>query len=359
MRITLPYKNPLFLAFLTAFLLTACNDAQTIKENELEEKTYLSKLLNVTVDNNDKFLNYPATIKAQQLSILSFEVNGKVKDIFVKEAQVVKAGEILAKLDQEDLQAKIESARSQYDNSDAEYQRALRLIKGNAISQSDLEAKESKKEVSKSSLLIAEKALSNSVLKAPYDGVVSLVVIKKQQVLQAGSEAVHIFGFGGMKATINLPSSIIAKTANQEAATNSYIVLDAAPKQQIPIVFKEASLEADTSSQTYPVTFTFNAPKNLVILPGMNAVVWFKDPTLSTLKSNIAIPLTAIGTDGEQKYVWIVDTESMTVSKKSVTIEPGIGTNIQIASGLEEGDTIVAAGISFLSEGMKVAAWSK
>ena len=66
-------------------------------------------------------------------------------------------------------------------------------------------------------------------------------------------------------------------------------MLDAAPDRQIPVMFKEASLEADEATQTYAITFSFDTPKGLTILPGMNAVVWFKEPKQIKRKSQQVI----------------------------------------------------------------------
>jgi len=92
----------------------------------------------------------------------------------------------------------------------------------------------------------------------------------------------------------------------------------------------------------------------------MNAVVWFKDPSKSTANLNkLSVPLTAIAIDGEQKYVWVVNKDSMRVSRRDIVIEAGVGVNLNITSGLEVGEMIVAAGVSHLSEGMQVRPWSE
>ena len=194
-----------------------------------------------------------------------------------------------------------------------------------------------------------------------FSGAISKVSIKKRQIIQPGEPAITILGKAGLEAKINLPSSILAKAERQEKpATDSYLVLDAAPDRQIPVMFKEASLEADEATQTYAVTFSFDTPEGLVILPGMNAVVWFKDPRKSNANlSKLSVPLTAIAIDGEQKYVWLVDKDSMKVSRRDIMIEAGVGVNLNVTSGLQSGEMIVAAGVSSLSEGMKVRSWSK
>ncbi len=343
------------------FLLASCDSEPASSENKTEVLVRPAKLIEVGLTNSADFLNYSAVIKSQQSSTLSFEVGGVLKELLVVEAQQVKQGDVLAKLDQRNLQTKLKSTRAQYDNANTEYQRAVRLMKEDAISRSVLEERKSQRDVNKAQLDTAEKALQDSVLIAPYDGNISKVHLKNRQAVQAGAEAISIIGRGKLEATINLPSSIIAKAGKPKSPANdSYIILGSAPDLRIPATFKEASLEADAASQTYEVVFAFDTPEDLVILPGMNAVVWFRDPTKSTSGTNkIRIPLTAVATDDDQKYVWIVDQNTMMVSKRNIVIEANVGTMIAVNSGLKSGENIVASGISALSEGMKVSQWSK
>ncbi len=351
----------LSLIFFTLFFLTACGSESPSLKKKAEALIRPAKLIEIGQKNSDNFLNYPAVIKSQRLSTLSFEVGGVLKELSVVEAQEVKQGEVLARLDQRDLLAKLKSVQAEFDIADAEYQRAVRLIKGDAIPRSELEQRKSKRDVSNAQLEIAEKALQNSVLVAPYAGNIAKISIRKQQAVKAGESAIAILGKGGLEASINLPSSIIAKSKKQkESKANSYLTLSVAPDRRIPALYKEVALDADPVSQTYEVTFTFEAPKELNILPGMNATIWFKDPGNPDLEtSKASIPLRAIMNDGDQKYVWVVDRESMIVTRRNITVEDGIGTYLNVSSGLELGETIVAAGVSLLSEGMKVRPWLK
>ncbi len=346
---------------LVFILLLGCNSKPPVDSSMQQAKARPVKMIEISQEESDQYLNYPAVIQSQKLSVLAFEVGGLLNELMVVEAQKVKKGDLLAKLDQRDLMAKRQSARAQYDNANTEYQRALRLIQEDAISRSEVERRKSQHDVTKSQLETAEKALQNSVLIAPYDGAIAKVSIEKREVIEPGKPAITILGREGLEAVFNLPSSVIARGKKHNPSDiESYIILDAAPDRRIPAKFKEASLEADPASQTYEASFAFKAPEDINILPGMNAVVWLKDPGKSSANdTGLGVPLTAIATDGDQKYVWVVDTNTMTVSKREVMIEENVGIKLGITNGLEPGEKIVAAGVSALSEGMKVSVWSK
>jgi len=343
------------------FFLVACNSESPPPEKITEAMIRPVKFAEIALANSDDYLNYPAVIKSKQLSSLSFEATGVVRDILVVEAQKVKRGEVLAKLDQRDLKAKLKSVRAQFENAEAEYRRAVKLIKEDAISRSELEQRKSERDVNKAQFETAKKALSGSLLVAPYSGNIARISIQKQQAIQAGESAIVILGTGGLESSINLPASMIARATDQQSErAPSYLTLNVAPDRKIPIQFKEATLDADTASQTYEVTFMFDSPNDLNVLPGMNATIWFKDPSKPISKTlRVSVPITAIVTDGDQKYVWVVDRESMVVTRRDITVEDGVGADLNVLEGLEMGETIVAAGVSSLSEGMKVRPWSK
>ncbi|MEE9355633.1 MAG: efflux RND transporter periplasmic adaptor subunit, partial [Methylococcaceae bacterium] len=194
--------TPPALAIFMTFLLVSCDSGTPLPEKKTETLARPAKLIEVGQANSNDFLNYPAVIQSRQLSILSFEVGGMLKELMVIEAQQVNKGDVLAKLDQRDLLAKLTSARAQFKNANIEYQRALRLIKQDAISSSKLEERKSKRDVNKSHLETAKKALQDSVLIAPFSGAISKVSIKKRQIIQPGESAITILGKQGLEAKI-------------------------------------------------------------------------------------------------------------------------------------------------------------
>ena len=164
-----------------------------------------------------------------------------------------------------------------------------------------------------------------------------------------------------MEATINLPASIMALAdRTDEGVKIAYLLFSFAPEQRIQAEFKEANLSADSASQTYQVTFAFSPPQNMNVLPGMNATLWFQDPRHSLAAAEqVSIPIASVGIDGNQKFVWLVDKTDKTVSRRDITVQDGVGETLVVTSGLQMGDTVVAAGISSISAGMKVHPWSK
>ncbi|MGI9536018.1 MAG: efflux RND transporter periplasmic adaptor subunit [Desulfocapsaceae bacterium] len=345
------------LLVVAAVLLTACGSEPLIED---ETKARPAILLEVGQNTDEAYLSFPSSIQGRRGSELAFAVGGVVEEVFVTAAQEVEQGEVLARLDQRDFRSQVNSAQATYTSAKEAYQRALRLLEGDAIPRSEVERRKTDRDTAEAQLERAQKALDDTIIIAPFPGAVAQVSIEVLQTAQAGQTAITLLNTSQLKAAINLPSDFIALSKKYSSEEdNTFIVLDVAPDQRIPAEFKEISLEADVASQTYEALFSFTPPDNLVVLPGMNAMVWLRDPGSDVGADALSVPLAAIGVEQDEKFVWVVDQKTMAVSKRTVSLADGVGEQVTILSGLKLGETIVAAGVSQLSEGIKVRQWSK
>lgn len=337
--------------------LASCSKKQ--EDQPRESSVRPVKLLTIADANTVRSSRYPAVIDAARMSELSFQVGGLLEELPVKEAQSVEQGALIARLDQRDYRSKLDSIKAQFDNTEAEYQRAVRLAKEDAIARSVLEQRKSQRDVAKAQLDSAQKSLSDTELRAPFSGIIVKVPVENLQNVQSGQVVAMLMSEGGLEAAINLPARIIAQVPTREQR-GAYVLLDATPEKRIEATFKEASLVADATSQTYVVTFAFERPEDLIILPGMNATVELVSSPKETagVDCRVSVPLAAVLSDGSAQYVWAVDDETMRVSKRGITIEEGVGDMLIVTEGLKAGETIAGAGATYLSEGMQVRPWT-
>jgi len=343
-----------------AALAIGCGSEPT--ESPQETAVRPVKLLTVEEAGSGLTRRYPAVVGAAESSELTFQVGGQLQELSVIEAQQVERGASLASLDQRSYRNQVESAQAEYDNAEAEYQRGVRLLEGNAISASEVEGRKSRRDTAQAQLDSAQKALSDTELRAPFAGVVAKVHVEKFQNVQAQQSILTLVALdGALEARIDVPASVVA-TSRSRQDEQAFVILDAAPAARTPAVFKEAVLEAASESQTYEVRFSFEAPDDLVILPGMNATVVIESSVVADDESagaGAAIPLAAVMSEGDRSYVWVIEPEAMTASKRWVALEAGIGETAIVTDGLEPGETIAGAGAAYLAEGMKVRPWTE
>ena len=357
--------NRLTLSGLMLAALFACSTGCSPDAPEIEkaQEARPVKLLVVETTSGDQTRRFPALVQAADSSDLAFQVSGQIEDIQVSEAQEVKKGAVLAQLDVRDLQSSLDAAKAQFESAESEFQRALRLEAGDEIAKSTVEQRKSSRDTARAQLDAAEKAVNDSVIRAPFDGVVAKVHASERQTAQAGSEIVTMISGDQREVVVDLPASVVALSEQRGAdKADIYVILDAAPGVRIPATFTEASLEADTASQTFEVTFGFQPPEDLVILPGMSATVVAEIGDVSSVDDappSVSVPLSAVQSEADRNFVWVIDSELMQASKRWVTIQPGVGESVVILDGLEAGETIAGAGGSYLAEGMSVRAWTQ
>lgn len=335
-------------------LLASCSEEVTEQRSAAVRPV---KLITIEQAAGQQSSRYPGVIAAARSSDLNFPVGGLLEQLLVIEAQEVEQGALLAQLDQRDFNSQAAAARAQFANAEEEYQRAVRLAAEDAIAQNVLEQRQAQRDVAQAQLESAEKALADTVLRAPFAGVIASVPASRLQTVQPGQTVMTLIGTDGLEARIDLPARVIAQSAAR-TDYGAFVILDAAPNNRIEASFKEATLIGDATSQTYAITFAFDRPDDLVVLPGMNATVELVYSPGDQEGTRVSAPLAAVMSDGTSHYVWVVDNESMTVSRRAVTIEEGIGETVVITGGLTPGETIAGAGASYLAEGMEVRPWT-
>jgi RND family efflux transporter MFP subunit len=130
------------------------------------------------------------------------------------------------------------------------------------------------------------------------------------------------------------------------------VEVSAAAGRQIEAWVKELRNTADPVTRTYEVTLGFESPAGVSITSGMTAKVII---TLQGTAGTTLIPVAAVvAGEGGQSTVWVYDETSGTVSSRVVTVGQMTGDEIEILTGLKNGETITVMGSSNLSEGMKV-----
>ena len=349
-------QNKHLFSLLMVFVLaiTGCGGAEV---EPPVERVRPAKLFEVQLASKQRTLSFPAVVEAVQTAELTFPQGGEVIELSLLQGTTVTAGQLIAKLDQSDAENNLVQARAEFQNAQSEYNRALRLSEQNAISRSVLESRETQVQVTRASVENAEKALEDTVLRAPFSGTISEVFVEQFQNV-AAKEAIVTLQSSETEAVINVPSAIIARLPQLEPQ-GTRVALDAAPDTEVFAEFREAAGVADAASQTFAVSFLFEPPEGLLILPGMTATVstnFLFGEDDDVVSSGFTVPLSAVLAEGEQRFVWIVQPD-MSVHRQEVALSPVATDKVTVLSGLVGGETVVAGGVTFLHEGMKVRGW--
>ncbi len=308
---------------------------------------------------NERVMSFPAVIEAGRSAELTFQVPGTITELDIFEGQLVLAGQTLAALDDRDARNRLAQAEAEFGRTEAEYERAERLAEADAISRSVLGTRRSQRDVAGASLDSARKALDDTQLRAPFTGRISRVFAREFQNVQAKEPIANIVG-DELEAVINVPSSVVSQIP-RISQIGSQLSFDSLPGVLLPATLKETATEADPNTATFDVSFSFERPTEVLVLPGMTATLVgsFSGMTANGAENSLIVPLAAILSADGGEFVWRIDPATEAVARTPVTLGLEMGEGlIAVLDGLEEGDRIVSAGASYISPGQRVTPWT-
>ncbi len=357
-----PYLS-FFSVLILAFLTAGCSKNQEI---EKVEEIRPVKTIVVKAPDAGGVRNFPGRIDANKKAELSFRVSGKIQELLVKEGDQVSKGDLIAKLDPTDFQITVSDKKATFTRTSKDYERGKKLVKEGHISKMDYDKLESSFLSAKADLNLAKQQLDYTELTAPFDGTVARRHIQNFEEVQAKQEIVSLNDNDILEVKFNLPENLILRIKKIEGVD---VVEQSKLKHEIPVVamfqsqvgkefplmFKEMSTKADASTQTFSVTYTMPKPENIIILPGMTAMVKVDLSQLIDNDNIFYLPVSAVVADvALQGNVWVVDEKTMQVAPVSVKVGTMKGNRIQIKEGLDIGQRVVTAGVPFLYKGLKV-----
>lgn len=350
-------------------LLGACAQEQA----ELPEPASRPvKLFTVGGGSNDAVRTFPGRVDATQRAELAFRVGGQLRELLIKEGDLVKKGQVLARLDPTDYAIVVEDRRAAYDNARRNFERGKDLIEDGNISRLDFDRMEAEFRSASAALNAAEQDLEYTVLTAPFSGRIARRNVENFEEVVPRQTVIWLQNIDELDVIINLPESVVrsvrdkpgpdvdlrrGETADSIRAT---VRFDGRDDREFPLRPKEIATKADEQTQTFRATFTMDAPTDFNVLPGMTATVELDLTGVVTRESVRWVPARAVQADSSMSpRVWVLDPDTMTVSAQPVEIGRMSGRSVEIRAGLEGGEDIVAVGAPYLAEGMKVSRMPK
>src|SRR6266568_2477883 len=307
--------------------------------------------------------------------IIGTKILGQIVEEPIEEGQHIKAGDVLARIDDRDYQAQLRQAIAIRDVAKANLHllqdkadRARYLIKTGAISTDDFETAITAAEVAQAELGRDEAAIdyakfnvNQCVITSPING----IILKKYRELgdtinfggqiQAGGGATDIAQLADtddMRAEVDINEADIAKVGIGSPAT---VALDSYPDKQFDAALVKVYPAADRQKGTVKVEVQIGRPDLQIIKPEMSAKVSFLVPKMKNGdEPRLTVSKSAIHTEGTGSYVWIVR-DGMA---KRATIVRGreIETGVEVTQGVEDGDVVIIAALVALKDGLRVRA---
>jgi len=339
-------------------LLAACDDHAASATAKPERPVQVER---VAFENENAKREFVGVVRARYETDLGFRVAGKIVSRGVNVGDRVHVGDVVARLDPQDLKLQVESAEAEFAAATSSLQQAASdldryttLKMRGWASIADFDRKKAAKdeaegrlERAKRSLDLAHNQLDYSDLKADADGVITATLAEPGQVVAIGQPVVRLAHRGEKEAVVALPETWLAEARSSKAT----VQLWSGPVRNFTARLRELSPQADAATRTYAARFTIDNPDESVAL-GMTATVTLSH---SADVSVVKLPLAAILNRGTGPSVYVVDT-SGALQLRPVQVASFTEDTALVTSGVSNGDRVVKLGVQKLDAGERVRA---
>jgi HlyD family secretion protein len=333
----------------------------------------------VQADNLSTFITATGTVEPITQVEVSTQVSGKIEKLYVDFNDQVKKGQIIAQIDQTNLkstlknaEATLNSAETEVDYQQKSYNRTKALADKKLVSDTDLETAEYNLDNAKTAYQkakleyeIAKQNLDYTIIRSPIDGVVLSVDIEEGQTVAASLSAPTMFTIANdltrMQVEADVDEADIGQVKKGQSVT---FTVDAFPDDKFTGTVSQIRLNPTESSSVITYTVIVEAPNpESKLMPGMTASITV---TTSEAENALTIPAAAARftpdasfaeqyaqivkngkinrkglqtTSENEKIVWVK--RGNEISETKITTGIADGANVQVVSGLKEGDEVV------------------
>lgn len=356
---SLPRRVPLGLAAVALVLtLSACSKPAPVADAPREVV-----ILQPQERDGGQPLHLPAEVQSRYVTSMSFRVAGQLVERRVHLGDVVRKGQVLARLDPSDAdqnaasaRAELASARQHLDAAEKQLQRDTAQAREQLISAQQLEQSQDARAAALAQFQAAQARASvagnqrdYTTLVAQHDGVISAEQANTGDVLSPGQPVYSLAWSGAVDVVTDVADRQLAGLQPGQPAT---VTLAALPGKTFKGKVREVSPAADLQSRTYRVKVTLEQPDASVRL-GMTGDVVITPAVPSGQAKVLLLPATALFHQGGKPAVWIVGAEGK-LELRSVTVSAYGERSISLSQGVAAADKVVVQGVHTLTAGEKV-----
>src|SRR5262249_20369857 len=279
-----PTKSPsrslprALLAFAALALLAACQ-AETAPAPRVERPV---KVQRVSFEQENTTREFVGVVRARYETDLGFRVAGKIVERVVNVGDRVRVGDVVARLDPQDLKLQVESAEAEFAAATSNLAQAAadldryRVLRAPGYaSVADCHRKKAPNDEAEGRLARARRALDLAPTqlgyaepKADADGLITATLAEAGQVVAIGQAVARLAHRGEKEALVALPETWLAEAQRSRAIVRLWSDRDRSFEARL----RELSPQADPATRTYAARFTILDAEDTVAL-GMTAIV--------------------------------------------------------------------------------------
>ena len=286
---------------------------------------------------------YVASVESGRRTVLSNQTPGTVREVYCRVGQVVPAGKPLVSVESPSLQSASDIAKAKLDQAEDGWKRINILRKSRSVPEIKVVEVKTALDQAKAAYKAAQKALEDTLVKAPFHGIIEKVYAIPGVKASIAEAMIEIVDVDMLEIHFSLPENEYFKVKVGDAVRVCVSSLD----KEFPGIVSSKGVVASKLSHCYDCCVLIKG-NTTGVMPGMVCKVY----TSTSGNDRIVVPASAISTDMQGRCVWLV--EDSLARKCYVRTGDFSGEGIIITEGLKAGDLVIVEGSSKVSGGMKV-----
>ena len=293
-------------------------------------------------------LSLVGTVAANEMVEIKSETDGTVQEVLFTEGQKVKAGDLLLRLDESKLAAGLAEAEANFKLSQANNERSRQLFRDKLISQQEFDQISAQFQANQASLDLKKRELKDTRIVASFGGYVSSRQISPGQVISKNTTLTFLVDVDPVKVELNVPERYLGQL---RVGQKIQLTIAAYPGRKFDGEVFFIAPFVEPATRTALVKARVPNPE-AELKPGMFANL---DLTLKLKENAVVIPETSVLASGDRNVIYIVDAQD-TAQLRAVKIGIRQAGVVEIVSGLQAGERVIAEGLQKVRPGGKVKA---
>jgi membrane fusion protein (multidrug efflux system) len=286
------------------------------------------------------------TLEAYNSITVTGEIDGIIVEVPFREGRRLDQGELIARLDDDQLKAEAQRARALRDKTKATWERVKSIVDQGAGAAQDLDDATADLKVAEANLALAETRHAKTRITAPFAGLAGRRLVSPGTFMRAGNPITQLAQIDRLRVAFAVPERILGSIhlgAKVDVSTPAF------PEVKLTGVVDVIEPQLDSSTRTVGILALVDNPEE-VLRPGMSATIAV---VLKERAEALTVPTDAVFVEGGQAYVYVIKPDSV-VTRSAVTLGTRLADVVEVLEGLDEGQQVVKAGHQKLYEGAKV-----
>ncbi len=286
-----------------------------------------------------------SNLVAEAESEVAAKTSGVVMEIFVEEGDLVRAGQVLARLDSDRQRLSLKQSEANLRKLENDYQRQQEMFNRKLISQDVFDRSRFDLDTQRAAFDMSKLELSYAEIRAPIEGVVSRRDVKVGNLIQINQTLFKIDDFDPLEAVINVPEREMRLIAADQPVQ---MLVDALPGQVFVGGVARVSPVVDATTGTFRVIAQFR-DESKTLRSGMFGRVRI---VYDQRNDALVVPRAALIGDDQDAALFVVDGD--TAKRRKVTLGYSDNGKVEVIDGVSEGEMVVTLGQAALRDGVKV-----